>query len=194
MNFVRLLLFLSVASNITAYVIYLYSIFKNKIKPHAFTFLAWSLILGVNFFVQLFSGVGESSILLGTNLLGCFIIFVLCIIKGYTSYDKIDWLCLFLAVVAIILWLITKIPLYSVILSCIIDLLAFLPSFRKSFHKPNDDSALTFFISGFEYLLSFPAYKVFSFVVLLYPVTVLTLDFVYAGMVVLRRVQLRNKH
>jgi hypothetical protein len=192
-NLAQVLLYLSIASNITAYVIYFVSIFRNKIKPHAFTFLAWSLIIGVNFLVQIFSGVGKSSILLGTNLLGCFFIFIFCLIKGYTSYDKIDWLCLILAIVAIILWVITRTPLYSVILSCIIDLLAFIPSFRKSFHKPQDDSALTFIVSGFEYLLSFPSYQVFSFLVLLYPVCVLTLDFSYAGMILIRRWQLTGR-
>lgn len=192
MNFVRILLFLAVASNITAYVIYLYFIVKNKIKPHAFTFLAWSLIIGVNFFVQLFSGVGESSLLLGTNFFFCFVIFIFCVKKGYTAYDMADWVCLIMAIISIVLWLVTKTPLYSVILSCVIDVFSFLPSFRKSFHKPDDDSALTFFISGFEYLLSFPSYKVFSFLVLFYPVTVLVLDFLYAGMIVVRRWQLKN--
>lgn len=193
MKFAQLLLFFSVASNITAYAIYLRSMFKGKIKPHAITFLVWTLILGVNFLVQIFSNVGFSSILLGTNLLGCLIIFLYCVKKGYTEYNWIDWLCLSLGVLIIILWLITKTPLYSVIIACVIDLLAFAPSFRKSYFKPQDDSALTFFVSGFEYIFSFPAYKVFSFTVLLYPISVLTLDFVYAGFIVIRRLWLKNK-
>jgi hypothetical protein len=141
---------------------------------------------------QLVSGVGISSILLGTNLLGCAIVFFWCIRKEYVNYDRLDWTCLILAIFAIILWLITKTPLYSVILSCVIDLLAFFPSFRKSFHKPKDDSALTFIISGFEYIFSFPSYQIFSFLVLLYPVCVVTLDLSYAVMIIIRRTQQKN--
>jgi hypothetical protein len=193
MTIPKILLFLSVASNLTAYGIYFSLILRNKIKPHAITYLVWSIILSLNFFIQLSSGVGISSILLATNLTGCFIIFILCLTKGLMIYDKIDWLCFFLAIVTVILWLVTKTPIYSVILSCVIDLLALLPSYRKSFNKPNEDSALTFFISGAEYLLSLPSYGVFSFLILLYPVCVLTLDFSYSAMIVIRRIQLKPK-
>lgn len=191
MNFPKILLFLSVVSNLTVYVIYFRLILKNKIKPHAITYLVWSIILGLNFFIQLSSGVGIGSILLGTNLTGCFIIFLLCYTKNYIVYDKIDWLCFALAIFTVLLWLVTKIPIYSVILSCIIDFLALLPSFRKSFKKPQEDAALAFFVSGFEYLLSLPSYGIFSFVVLLYPACVLTLDFSYAIMITVRRMQLK---
>jgi len=73
----------------------------------------------------------------------------------------------------------------------LIDIFAFVPSFRKSFKKPNEDSAFTFFVSGLEYVFSFPAYSVFSFLVLAYPITILTLDFAYAGLIAIRRKQLK---
>lgn len=191
MEISRILLSLAVVSNVTAYAIYLRGIFKNTVKPHAFTFLVWSLILSINFLIQIFSGVGIGSILLATNLLGCGIVFICCIAKGYDEHDNIDIACLVLGILAIILWVITKTPLYAAILSCVIDVLAFTPSFRKSFRKPGEDSAVTFFVSGFEYLFSIPAYKVFSFLVLLYPVCVLSLDFGYAIMIVIRRMQMK---
>ena len=191
MKFSQLLLFLTVASNAIGYTIYLYYIFKNKIKPHALTFLVWSLIIGINFLAQLFSGLGISSLILATNLAGCFIIFITCLFKGYTSYDKIDWICLFLGILAIVLWLATKTPLYSVIFSCLIDLFAFAPSFRKSFYKPNEDSIILYLVSSLEYLFSFPSYRIFSFIVLAYPIVVLTLDFTYAMMMLIRRIKLK---
>jgi hypothetical protein len=103
------------------------------------------------------------------------------------SKDKIDIICLILGVIAILLWVLTKTPLYSVIISCLIDILAFVPSFRKSFYKPYEDSWLTYLISGFEYLFSFPSYQIFSFVVLAYPVCIITLDLCYAIMILVRR-------
>jgi hypothetical protein len=193
MNFSKILLVLSVVSNLTAYVIYFRLILKNKIKPHAITYLVWTIILGLNFIIQISSGVGVGSILLGTNFAGCLIIFLLCYIKNYIVYDKIDWLCFALAIFTVILWLITKTPIYSVILSCVIDLLALLPSFRKSYRKPWEDSALVYFISGSEYLLSFPSYGVISFIVLLYPVCVVTFDFAYSIMIIIRRLQLKRQ-
>ncbi len=193
MNFPEILLLLASISNIIAYGIYFVVIFKNKIKPHPVTYLVWSLILSLNFLIQIFSGVGVGSILLGLNALGCILIFGLCLYKGYRQYDKIDLVCLTLAIIAIVLWIFTNQPLYSAILSCIIDVLAFIPSFRKSFAKPFDDSPIVYWTSGAEYLASLPSYQVFSLVVLLYPVTVLTLDFAYAGFILIRRLQLKSK-
>ena len=190
MVFTKILLFLAVTSNITATVVYLYSIFRNKVKPHSFTFLIWSIILGINFFAQILSGVGLSSILLASNLLASIIIFFVCIKKGYTEHDRKDIACLCLGILTIVIWLVTKQPLYSVVLSCIIDLFAFIPSFRKSFHKPSEDSSLTYYISGLEYLFSFPSYQTFSLVALMYPVWIIIIDFSYASMIMLRRIQL----
>lgn len=191
MIFAKTLLLLSVGSNITATVIYLFAIFKNKVKPHSFTFLIWSLILGINFLAQIFVGVGLSSILLATNFLSCIVIFLACIRKGYAEYDDKDIACLALGVVAIILWLITKNPLFSVALSCLIDLFAFIPSFRKSFFRPTEDSALTYYVSGLEYVFSFPSYQVFSVIGLMFPVWITLIDFCYATFILIRKKQLK---
>ena len=93
---------------------------------------------------------------------------------------------------SIILWIITNTPLYSVILTCFVDLFGMIPSFRKSFRRPYEDSALTFFISGMEFIFSFPSYQVYSFLVLLYPILVMSLDFGYAGMILIRRVDVEK--
>lgn len=190
MTLPQILLILAAASNIIGYGIYFWMIINGKIKPHAITYLVWSIIVGLNFLIQVLSGVGEGSALLGINFVGCFFVFILCFFKKLIIYDRLDWICFFLAIFAVALWLITKTPLYSVILSCIIDLLAILPSFRKAIIKPREDSALLFFISGLEYLFSFPAYQAMSFVILLYPVFVVIVDFSYTGLMVVRRMQL----
>ena len=97
MTFLKILLFLAVASNLTVYFIYTRSIIKDKIKPHAITYLVWSIIIGLNLVIQIQSEVGIGSILLGTNFLGCFTTFILCYFKDFIAYDKIDWVNFFLA-------------------------------------------------------------------------------------------------
>ena len=192
MSFYQILLYISIVSNIIAYTIYLGFIIKNKIKPHGITYLVWAIILGLNFIIQIVSGVGISSALLGFNFIGCFLIFILCYKKGYINYDKLDWICFGLAILAVVVWIISKTPIYSVILSCVIDLLALIPSFRKSFSKPWDDSPIAFWTSGAEYLISLPSYNIYSVVSLLYPVFVLSIDFIYAIFISIRRLQLKK--
>lgn len=190
MHFSYVFLALAVLSNIVANAIYLRNLWLKKIKPHTFTFLVWSIILGLNFFIQLFNGVEWGVAILAANFLGCVTIFTVCVWHGYIKYDWLDWVSLSLALLAILVWLLTKTPWYSVIISCFIDIFAFLPSFRKSFSRPYEDSALTFFISSLEYVFSFPSYGIFSWLVLLYPITVASLDILYAFMIWIRRYQL----
>jgi hypothetical protein len=192
MSLASILLALAALSNIIGYGFYFWLIIKDKIKPHGITYLIWSIIVGLNFAVQVISGVGKGSALLGINFAGCVIVFLFCYFKKHIVYDRIDWVCFSLAIFAVILWLVTKTPFYSVILSCVIDFFAILPSFRKSFTKPREDSAFLFFISGLEYLLSFPSYQVMSFVTLLYPVFVIAIDFSYTALMLVRRRQIKN--
>jgi hypothetical protein len=186
------LLVLSVVSNTIAYAVYVWQILKNKIRPHAVTFLVWSVIMLINLVVQIISEVGWAWLLLASNFLWCFVIFILAYHQSGLKYDSLDKTCLFLALTTILLWLVTSTPLYSVILSCLIDALAIFPSFRKSFRKPGEDSSFTFFISGTEYLISLPSYKSFSFISVTYPVWVMLVDFSYAGYILIRRLQLKR--
>ncbi len=192
MPLATIFLTLAAISNVIGYGVYLWMIIKNKIKPHGITYLIWSIIVGLNFTIQVISGVGKGAALLGINFAGCTLVFIFCYLKKHIAYDRIDWVCFFLAIFAVILWLLTKTPIYSVILSCIIDILAILPSFRKTFNKPYEDSALLFFISGLEYLMSFPSYQIISFIVILYPAFVISADFSYAGFMFVRRVQTKK--
>lgn len=192
MNFSVFLIALALVSNTLAYYIYIKKIVQGKLKPHTLTYFVWTIIIGINLLLQLFEGVGFGTLLILTNFLGCLLVSVSGIFKYKTEYTKFDFICVILAIFAILLWILTKTPLYSVILSCIIDFLALLPSFKKSFSKPYDDSAIIFLVSGFEYLFSFPSYQVFSFLVLAYPVCVLSLDFLYSIFIFIRRRQLKS--
>jgi len=47
-----------------------------------------------------------------------------------------DWYFFLAALAAIPLWLLTRTPLYSVVVVTVIDALAYVPTFRKSWHRP----------------------------------------------------------
>jgi hypothetical protein len=193
MSFPKILLLLALTSNVIAYIIYISILYKNKIKAHGLTYLVWAIILGLNFAIQIASGVGISSILLGLNFFGCCIVCIILWRKNLIHYDRLDWICFCLAIIAVILWLSTKTPIYSVVLSCIIDFLAFIPSFRKSFRFPWDDSPIVYWTSGAEYLLSIPSYSSFSVINLLYPACLIILDFGYSIFIAVRRHQLKPR-
>ncbi len=94
---------------------YFYDIFRNKTKPHAFSWFIWSLLMGTAFIAQLIGGAGLSSWITGSGAILCFLIAFISYIKNGLDYVKMfDWICLFLAISGILFWLVTSNPLYAI--------------------------------------------------------------------------------
>ncbi|RJQ28799.1 hypothetical protein C4571_02800 [Candidatus Parcubacteria bacterium] len=152
-----------------AYVPYFINIFRGKTKPHAFSWLVWGVITSIGFFAQVAEQGGAGSWVTGFSALVCFLIFFLALAKGDRHFVLFDWANLFGAGIAILLWLVTGEPLFSVILVIIIDILGFLPTYRKGFYKPHEETATTFALNSLKFAISIPALEAFTLVTLLYP-------------------------
>ena len=71
----------------------------------------------------------------------------------FSNVARVDWYFFIAALVSIPLWLITNTPHYSVLLVTLIDVLAFVPTFRKSWRRPNKSSVFTFALGSLKFLL-----------------------------------------
>src|SRR5690348_16754765 len=76
----------------------------------------------------------------------------------------------FLVLVSGHFWFITKGPLLSVVLAIITDALGFVPTFRKSYHKPNEETTVAYFLGGLKYIFALAALDTFSVVTALFPI------------------------
>lgn len=173
-----------------SYVPYFKDIFANKTKPHAFSWLIWGVLTGIAFFGQVAGGAGPGAWVTGFTAVICFIIFVFGLTKGKNNIVFIDWLSLIGAGIALLLWFITKGPLLSVIIITIIDALAFFPTFRKSFNKPREETAVTYFLSGLKFLLSIIALDNISVITALYPLSLVLMNWAFVAMLYVRRKQI----
>jgi hypothetical protein len=190
MDYKSLLGILAVLVAFIGYVPYFRDIFANKTVPHAFSWLVWGIVTGIAFFGQIVGDAGPGTWVTGITALVCFVIFVFGVIKGRRNITFLDWLSLFGAGLAILLWLITKSPLLSVILITLIDALAFFPTFRKSYFKPNEETASTYALSGLKFLLSVFALTHFSVITAMYPLSIVLMNVLFVGMLIVRRKQL----
>ncbi len=170
-----------------AYAIYFRDIFFRRTKPHAFSWLIWTILTGIGFAAQVTGGAGAGSWVLGVDAIICSVIFVVALWKGERGYVRIDWISLILALLSILLWQVTGTPVLSVFLICFIDALAYVPTFRKSYCKPFEESMTAFILFSLKFIFVLLALEHYSIANALYPAWIIILNAAFVGMLWWRR-------
>ncbi len=126
--------------SLVGYIPYMRDVLKGKTKPHAFSWVIWTLVTFIVGFAQLAAGSGWGAVHnLITGLVG-FVILIYALRNKDKDIKKVDIVLFFLALLSIPLWLLTKSPVNAIILITIIDVLAFIPTFRKTWKDPGSVS------------------------------------------------------
>jgi len=180
---------IAVVISIIAYIPYFRNIFLGKTKPHAFSWLVWASLTGIAFFAQVFDKGGPGAWVTGFTAIASFTIFFLALKKGERNITSSDKWSLFGAGCALVLWFITSNALLSIILIILIDALGFYPTFRKSYHKPHEETVITFFLAGLKFAIALVALQNYSVVTYLYPGFLVVVNLVFVGWVLIRRKQ-----
>lgn len=133
-------LILGVTSGILAVVAvvpYIKDILHGSTRPNIVSWALWVLFLLTSILAQISAGASWSLIFIIGDFIGTSTILVLCLIGyGYSRYGWIEWVCLGLAIVAIISWQLTHQPLLAIIFAIIADLMASIPTVVKAYVDP----------------------------------------------------------
>ena len=178
---------LAIAAGFIGYVLYIRNILSGKAKPHAFSWFVWALIACIAFSAQVAGKGGHGALIMGFTALACIIIALLALFKGKRDFPLFDWFCLISAFAAIGLWLYTKNPVSAVVLITITEVFAFMPTFRKGYFKPHEETATTFGLSGLTFFLSLFALDRFTVTTALYPAALVATNFSFVAMLLIRR-------
>lgn len=192
MSYKDILGIIAIIIAIISYIPYIRDIFTNKTKPHAFSWLVWGILTGIAFFGQLVGDGGPGAWVTGFTALVCLIIFVFGLTKGRQNIIFVDWFCLFAAGIALWLWFITKGPLLSVLLITLVDAIGFLPTFRKSYMKPYEETSITYSLSGIKFIFAIFALHTISIITALYPLSLVIMNGLFVVMVTIRKKQLQS--
>lgn len=185
--------FLGITATLIAlysYIPYFRDIFSGKTKPHAFSWLVWFLLTAIAFVAQVKDDAGAGAWVTGFTALVAFFIFMAAVTRGEKNITRSDWLCLVGAFLAMGLWAITNSPLVAVILITVIDALGFAPTFRKAFHKPQEETAITFALSAIKFVIAIAALTNYTAVTVLYPASLVIMNGLFVTMLMIRRRQL----
>ena len=169
--------------------LYIRDILRGNTKPHTYTWLIWSIVTTIAFLGQWVSGGGPGSWATGVAAVVTIGTFFLSLkdkygTKDITSFDKV---CLALAIISILPWILTKSVLWSVILATVIDLIAFFPTMRKTWHAPQSESLGSMYVDAVKHGLSTFSMGSYSLVTLIYPLSVLLTKFVIIGEILFLR-------
>ncbi|HEY7908585.1 MAG TPA: hypothetical protein VIC60_06900, partial [Thermomicrobiales bacterium] len=79
-----------------------------------------------------------------------------------------------------------------VILITVIDNLGFVPTLRKSYYQPAEETVSTFALSGFKWVLGILALEHISVVTALFPAAIVVASWLFVVMLLVRRRQLAH--
>lgn len=175
-----------------AFLPYLRDIFRGKTRPHIFTWGVWGVLTSIVLAAQITEGAGAGAWVTGLFAACTFVIFALSLKYGEKTITRGDWAMLAAALLAIPLWLLTDDPLWSVVLVCLIDTLAFMPTFGKSWRKPHEETLQTYALGATSFFLSLFALETLSLSTILYPATLVSINVAFVAMVLWQRRALRE--
>lgn len=164
---------------------------RGKTKPHLYTWLIMAIVTATAAVLQLNAGAGAGAWVTASSAAICLSLFVMCINRGSRDITFVDTVCLLLALLAISLWLFQGQSVYSVLILCTASMLGFLPTVRKSWYRPDQETLLAYIITSVRYALGIGALQSYSLTTVLYPSVWLGINITFSAYLIVRRKQLR---
>jgi hypothetical protein len=193
MDFKLVIAIVSVIMTLVGYSFYFRDIFANKTKPHAYSWLVWASLTAIAFFGQISDNAGPGAWVTATTAVISFIIFGLAIKKGEHDITVSDKLNLAGAGLALLIWFFTNDPVFSIILITIVDFLGFIPTIRKSYYKPQEETLIHYVFAGLKFILAIIALDNYTITTWLYPASLVAANLLFIPMLIIRRKQLAKR-
>lgn len=153
---------------------YLMDIVKGRVKPHPYTWFVWSIVSCIIFFGQIAKGAGIGALPTAASEIFTILIFFFSIRYGFKDIKKIDTVFLIISLVGLIPWIITKDPTISVIIAVSVDILAFIPSLRKTWHEPSTETPILYSMNVFRHILMLASLQAYNIATMLHSVVMIT--------------------
>lgn len=177
---------IAVAGNVP----YLIDVLRRRVQPHPYTWLVWTIVSGVTFFGGLAKGAGIGALPTGAAEIFTVIIFLFSLQYGFKQIVKTDTYFLIIALLGLIPWALTKDPTISVIIVVCIDLVAFVPTLRKTWQHPNTETPVLYSANVLRHVLTLFSLQAYNVATTLHSVVMIIVNSIMTAMIVGRR----NRH
>lgn len=174
------------------YIFYLKDMFLGTSKPHLFTWLIWAITGYIWFGIQIMNWWWLGSLIMLYFAVIPSIIVVYALFKWEKNIAQIDYLFLTIAGISIVFWVLLDMPIVSIILLLSIDIMAYLPTVRKSYMQPFDETLSLFALVNIWYLASILTFDELIFVNYSYPAALIFINVLFISYILIRRKQLQK--
>ena len=178
--------------NLAGFYPYIRDMFRGTTKPHIFTWLVWALIGGIGFFAQYAGGAGAGAWTTLAGAVACLFVALLTLHRGDLKIGILDWWCFSGALFGLVLWILTKDALLAVIFVTLSDALGLVPTFRKSYARPFEETPLIYASAFVAFGFGIMALQTYSLTTLIYPVYIALSGGTLYTLLLVRRWQLRR--
>ena len=179
--------FLAVAISVFSLLPYIIDILKKKTKPHLYTWIVWTPLTFIAFFAQVSGNAGPGAWTTGVTATLCLIILALAFPFGTKNITKSDNWSLVGVAIAAALWFVVKNAVASIVLVTLIDVMAFIPTIRKSLTHPHEETLITHEASMAKHFISLFALDRVSILTALYPAAVCLANAVLVSVIIIKR-------
>jgi len=145
-----------------AYVPYYRDILKGKTHPHIYSWSLWGLLTVLLVALQIKGGAGPATWVTAAAGLLCIGVVFLSLKGGKKDITTSDTIVAILSLIAIGFWLVADQPVISIILVIIADGLAFIPTIRKSWHKPYSETLSLYVTNAIRFFLALAAVESYT--------------------------------
>jgi len=181
------LVFIAAILTVIGNVPYVRDVFTNKIQPHPYTWLVWSVVSGVTLAGQVAKGGGIGSIPTAISEMFTILIFIVSLRYGFRNIVRKDTYFLMAALLGLIPWALTNDPTISVIIVVGIDVVAFIPTLRKTWRKPESETPVLYAMNVLRHILTLFSLEAYNVATTLHSIAMIVTNTVMTAFILRRK-------
>ena len=170
-----------------SYIPYFKDIYTETTKPHLFSWLIWTILTLIAFISQLADGAGFGGWVTGFSAFLGLLIIGYSYNKGEKEITSSDWWILFAALAITSIYIFTKDAFLATFLTTSVTVIGFIPTVRKSYSKPFQETLSAYVLTAIKYLFAIAALDNFSFTTLFFPAAAVIMNVCFSWLLVSRR-------
>jgi hypothetical protein len=167
---------------------YIRGVLRGETKPHSYTWLIWTITLGVAAAGLLDGGANvlvASSLIVGAVSVFC--TFLLSFKYGTKNITRGDTVLLIASLIAIFIYLQLDQPVLAVLMVSAIDGIGYVPTYRKSWSEPWSENIPAWMLITLSYIFSVLALDSYNILTLPYLTTIMTANILLIILLFVRR-------
>lgn len=146
-----------------AYIPYYRDILSGKTRPHVYSWSLWSLLTILIVALQIQGGAGPATWVTAAAGLLCVGVVLLSLKNGKRDITRSDTVVAALSLLAIVFWLFIHQPELALTLVILADLLAFIPTVRKSYIDPYSETLSLYVTNALRFGLTLLAVEHYTY-------------------------------